>query len=261
MIPYRRMFEKFLTIGCSGLRQDNDTAMNGIFAVLNEEGHRLIHQNFECEFYLIRHGQSESNAAPEYLRGSVDSSLTPKGFKQAQLLGERFKEDGIKFDRVYSSSFVRAVQTTQTMLKAMGEPDRGFPRIDAIIEQRATGWTGLRTSDVLTPELLAYMRTKAAQFVPPDGESFNMVQRRVSNWLEDEILHNREFIGSEQSLRIAIVGHGIATKCLMRHILGFDEQYIWKMTLENTSVSRFRFNHAGWIPVSINDTAHLRGLS
>ncbi len=220
----------------------------------------MIHQNFECEFYFIRHGQSESNATPEYLSGSIDSSLTPKGFEQARLLGERFKEDGITFDRVYSSSLLRTVQTTQTMLEAMGEPDRDFPRIDAIIEQKATGWTGLRTADVLTPELLSYMRTKAAQFVPPDGESFNMVQRRVSNWIEDEFLYNRELIGADKSLRVAVVGHGIATKCLMRYILGFDEHYIWKMTLENTSVSRFRFNHAGWIPVCINDTAHLRGV-
>ena len=96
----------------------------------------MIHQNFECEFYFIRHGQSESNATPEYLSGSIDSSLTPKGFEQARLLGERFKEDGITFDRVYSSSLLRTVQTTQTMLEAMGEPDRDFPRIDAIIEQK-----------------------------------------------------------------------------------------------------------------------------
>ena len=220
----------------------------------------MIHQNFECELYLIRHGQSESNANTEYLQGSIDCSLTPKGFMQARLLGKRLKEDGITFDRVYSSSLVRAVQTTQTMLEAMGEPERKFPHITAITEQRTTGWTGLRASDVLTPELLSYMRTKAAQFVPPDGESFNMVQRRVSNWLEDEILYNSDLIGTDRSMRVAIVGHGIATKCLMRYILGFDEQYIWKMTLENTSVSRFRFNHAGWIPVCINDTAHLRGM-
>jgi broad specificity phosphatase PhoE len=209
---------------------------------------------------LIRHGQSESNANTEYLQGSIDCSLTPKGFKQAHLLGKRLKEDGIKFDRVYSSSLLRTVQTTQTMLDAMGDQDRDFPQIDDIVEQKATGWTGLRASDVLTPELVSYMRTKAAQFVPPDGESFNMVQRRVSNWLEDELLYNSDLIASEQMLRIAIVGHGIATKCLMRYILGFDEQYIWKMTLENTSISRFRFNHAGWIPVCINDTAHLRSM-
>ena len=221
----------------------------------------MIHQNFECEFYLIRHGQSESNADAEYIQGSVDCSLTPKGFKQAQLLGKRFKEDGITFDRVYSSSLLRTIQTTETMLDAMGEPEREFSLIDAIIEQRTDEWTGLRVADVMTPELLTYMRTKAAQFVPPDGESFNMVQRRVSGWIEDEILYNADFIMSELPLRIAIVGHGIATKCLMRYILGFDEHYIWKMTLANTSVSRFRFNHAGWIPVCINDTAHLRTMN
>ncbi len=221
----------------------------------------MIHQNFECEFYLIRHGQSESNAAPEFLQGNIDCSLTPKGFKQATLLGRRFKQDGISFDRVYSSSLLRTIQTTETMLDAMGETDREFPLIDEIVEQRSAGWTGLRATDVLTPELLSYMRTKASQFVPPEGESFSMVQRRVSNWIEDEILYNREVITSEQPLRIAVVGHGIATKCLMRYILGFDEHYVWKMSLENTSVSRFRFNQAGWIPVSINDTAHLREMN
>lgn len=220
----------------------------------------MIHQHFECEFYFIRHGQSENNANLEYLQGATDASLTPKGFTQARLLGERFKEDGITFDRVYSSSLLRTVQTTQTMLEAMDEPDRKFPRIDAIIEQKTTGWSGLRASDVMTPELLSYMRYKAAQFVPPDGESFNMVQRRISNWIDDEFLYNTDLIGTDTSMRVAIVGHGIATKCLMRHILGFDEQYIWKMPLENTSISRFRFNHAGWIPVCINDTAHLRGM-
>lgn len=221
----------------------------------------MIHENFECEFYLIRHGQSEANADLTYLQGSIDCPLTAKGFKQAKLLGARFKEDGITFDRVYSSSLLRTVQTTQTMLDMMGEADREFPRIDAIVEQRTDGWTGLRAKDVLTPELVAYMRLKGAQFVPPEGESFNMVQRRFSNWIEDEFLHNPEVTGTGRTLRIAIVGHGIANKCLMRYIMGFDELYIWKMSLQNTSVSRFRFNNMGWKPICINDTAHLRGAT
>ena len=222
----------------------------------------MIHENFECDFYFIRHGESESNAVPGYMAGAnFDAPLTAKGYEQARLLGERLHEDGITFDRVYSSSLIRTVQTAQTMLDAMGEADRGFPRIDAIIEQQMPRWRGVRTEDGLTPELLSYMRTKAAQFVPPDGESFQMVQRRFSGWLEDEILYNSDLIGTEQSLRIAIVGHGIATKCLMRYIMSFDEHYIWKMSLENTSISRFRFNQAGWLPISINDTAHLRGMN
>ena len=94
----------------------------------------------------------------------------------------------------------------------------------------------MRTEDYLTPELLAYMRAKASHFVPLQGESHRMVQRRYANWLEDEILYNDDLTGSPQSLRIAIVGHGAATRCILHYILGFDEQFIWKTVLENTSI-------------------------
>ena len=219
----------------------------------------MIHQNFECELYFIRHGQSESNAMPDRTSLNPDSSLTSRGLAQARLLGERFRQDGITFDKVYSSSMVRTVQTTQKMLEAMGEKDRKFSRVDAIVEQGTTGWRGLSTKDLLTPELLAYMRAKASHFVPPEGESHRMVQRRYASWLEDEILYNTDLANSPRSLRIAIVGHGAATRCILHYILGFDEQFIWKTALDNTSVSRFRFNREGWFPVCINDTAHLRG--
>ena len=221
----------------------------------------MIHQNFECEFYFIRHGQSESNAIPDRTSLNPDTSLTDKGFAQARLLGERSKQDGITFDKVYCSSLLRTVQTTQTMLKAMGEEDKAFDRVDAIVEQRTTGWRGLRTEDLLTPELLAYMRAKASHFVPPQGESYRMVQRRYASWLEDEILYNDDLTSGPKSLRIAIVGHGAATRCILHYILGFDEQFIWKTALDNTSICRFRFNREGWFPVCINDTAHLRGAN
>ena len=221
----------------------------------------MIHQNFECELYLIRHGQSESNALLDRTSLDPDSSLTSRGLQQARLLGERLRQDRITFDKVYCSSMFRTVQTTQTMLEAMGESDRDFARVEAIVEQKSDGWRGLRTEDVLTPEILAYMRAKASHFVPPQGESFRMVQRRYANWLEDEILYNDDLTSSPQSLRIAIVGHGAATRCILHYILGFDEQFIWKMALENTSICRFRFNREGWFPICINDTAHLRGAN
>lgn len=80
-----------------------------------------------------------------------------------------------------------------------------------------------------------------------------MAQRRFANRLEDEILYNRQLI--------AVVGHAAETRCLPQYILDFDEQRIWKMSLDNTSISRFRFNRAGWFPIAINATAHLRGAS
>ena len=220
----------------------------------------MIHKDFQCDFYFIRHGESESNARPGFMAGvNFNAPLTDKGFRQAEALGLRLKEDGVTFDRIYSSSLTRAIQTTETMLKGMGDGDRQFPRVDAIIEQQLPGWRGVPTSGVRTDKLVAYMRGKGAHFVPPEGESLRMVERRFASWLEDEILYNEDLVSKVHNLTVAVVGHGAATQCLFHYIMGFDEAFIGRIPLENTSISRFRFNHEGWSAQCINDSAHLRG--
>ncbi|MCH9009383.1 MAG: histidine phosphatase family protein [Chloroflexi bacterium] len=219
----------------------------------------MIHKDFQCEFYFIRHGESTSNATPGFAAGvDFDSPLTSKGLEQARLLGQRLKAEDVRFDRVYSSSLTRAVQTTETMLQAMGEADRDFPKVDAIIEQQLPGWRGVPTSEALTTEMVAYMRGKGGHFVPPQGESYRNVQRRFAGWLEDEILYNEDLVSKEKSLTVAVVGHGAATQCLLHYIMGFDESFIGKIRLDNTSVSRFRFDHEGWFSICINDSWHIR---
>ena len=113
------------------------------------------------------------------------------------------------------------------------------------------------TEQVMTPENVSYMRGKGAHFIPPEGESYRMVERRYSNWIEDEILYNDDIISQPKSLRIAVVSHGAASRCLFHYIMGFDENLIWRIVLDNTSISRFRFNKFGWTPVSINDSSHI----
>jgi 2,3-bisphosphoglycerate-dependent phosphoglycerate mutase len=220
----------------------------------------LIHADFKCEFYFIRHGESVSNATPGLAAGKdYDAPLTEKGFSQARLLGSRLKSESISFDRVYSSRLARADQTTRTMLDAMGETDRDYPRVEALIEQQVPGWRGVPQSEINTPENLAYIRGKGAHFVGPQGESMRVVQRRVSNWLEDEIIYNESLTGRPNTLTIGIVGHGNSSRALFQHIIGFDERFLRRLALDNTSISRFVFDRGGWAIVSLNDSAHLRG--
>ena len=221
----------------------------------------MIHKDFKCDIYYIRHGESESNATPGFIAGANhDSALTDRGLRQADAVGARLKSEGVAFDRIYSSSMVRCVQTTQTMLAAMGQADRPFPRIDQIIEQQLPGWRGVRADDVMTPELMAYMATKGSHFVPPEGESFRVVERRMSGWLEDELLYNYDLASSPQSLKVAIVGHGAAGKCLFHYIMGFDESLMLRMEVDNCSISRFVFDREGWRVVCLNDSTHIRGI-
>ena len=220
----------------------------------------MIHENFECELFLIRHGESASNAAPgAVFGGGSEPPLTPRGLEQARLLGRRLKSEGARFDRTYSSSLLRAVQTAEAIFEEMGQSDRPFMKVDDLVELKSPVWRGVLPQEVHTPDALAYMHAKGSHFVPPAGESHRMVQRRVVGWLEDEIIYNRELVGKEQSLRVAIIGHHISTNCLMQYIMGFDERLIGRIVLDNCSISRFLFSSEGWSTLSINDSSHING--
>ena len=222
----------------------------------------MIHENYHCEIYLLRHGQSESNVTSGYVAGlDHDSPLTPLGFEQARALGKRLGGEGQEFDRIYSSTMIRAVQTTRTMLDAMGQPDRGFIQVEELIEQQMPGWRGVRTEEAFTPELMAYIRGKGRDFVPPGGESLRVVQRRVAGWLERELIYNEELVAQDRPLTVAIVGHGAATKSLLQYIMGFDDRLITRLGMENCSISRLIFNDEGWHVVCINDATHINGLA
>ena len=218
----------------------------------------LIHDNFQCELYFIRHGESESNATPGLAAGTnFDAPLTEKGVGQARLVGRRLRSDGVAFDRVYSSSLTRTVQTTEAMLDGLGEKGRSFTRVDAIIEQQVPGWRGVPIEEAMTPTVQALMGRKGMDFAGPQGESMRTVQRRVTTWLEDELIYNQDLVASEQSLTVASVGHGNSGRCMFQYIMGFDERMAWRVAVDNCSISRFLFDKNGWAVVSLNDSSHI----
>ena len=62
------------------------------------------------ELYLIRHGESETNATPDVIGQDSNVKLTENGKFQAGLLKKRLT---CPPDRVYSSSYVRALETAK----------------------------------------------------------------------------------------------------------------------------------------------------
>ncbi|MCH8818411.1 MAG: histidine phosphatase family protein [Chloroflexi bacterium] len=221
----------------------------------------MIHPDFQADFYFIRHGESESNATPGLAAGvNFDAPMTDRGHKQAIALGERLAAEGRSFDRIYSSSLIRAVQTTQGMLRGMGIGDTTFEQSADIIERQVPEWRGRPLAEVQTPEVKLLMAENGIWFKPGDGESHREVERRFSNWLEDELLFNDDFVGQPGRRSVAIISHGLALQALFHYIMGFNDRLVGRFALNNTSISRFRFNHLGWFPVSINDAAHTDAL-
>ena len=221
----------------------------------------MIHEKVEFDIYFIRHGESESNITPGIAAGkNFNAPMTDRGHQQSIMLGRRLAQENVRFDCIYSSSLIRAVQTTEGMLKGMSIEAEEFNKVDSIIERQIPAWRGRQASEVLTPEVKLLQASKGKWFQPADGESERLVERRASNWLEDEIIYNSEWLKKNGSHKIAIVSHGVTLKCLIHYITGMDQTFLKRTQIYNTSISRFKFGKNGWSIETINDANHTQNI-
>lgn len=222
----------------------------------------MRHKDTKIYFYFIRHGESEGNLRPELIGGrSEHVHLSDRGVAQAQALGIRFREQGVHFDKIYSSTLIRAVETANEICSEIGISKVEIIQIDKLIEFSQGEWEGEPRAEIYSLENLSYINSKGYLFIPPGGESQRMVQRRVANWIEDEILYNDEILKAKMPLHIAVVAHGIVLKSLFHYIMRFDDRFIWRLKLDNCSISKFLFKQEGWFPLSINDSAHIEMIT
>lgn len=143
--------------------------------------------------YLTRHGQTRFNVEGR-TQGSSDSPLTPLGIEQAHKARAYFEKNGITFDKVYSSTQERAVDTAEIMgnttdiirLKGLKEWDFGV--FEAHPEHLKDG--------VRDPKALSYEDT----LVPFNGESRIMVGKRVEKALKEAM--------EQEGNTILAVSHG-----------------------------------------------------
>jgi broad specificity phosphatase PhoE len=218
------------------------------------------------EFYLtlIRHGQSTVNMTPEIMGQRADVQLSAKGKKQAEALRNRFNNEGENFDYVFASPYTRALDTAKI---ATGNKQNIILAED-LREYDAGTWLDANRKEVLTDHVVHKMNVLHSNFLPPDGESLTQVERRASKWLEDNILYNKVISdwaidardNKKCPINIACFSHGMTIKCLLHYIMGFDKSFTWKVTIENTSISKLYFGKDGWRLISINDYAHLSTL-
>lgn len=141
------------------------------------------------QIYLIRH---TSVAVPKgTCYGQTDVPVADTFEQEAAVTKSHL--DGITFDRVYTSPLSRAAR----LADYCGYPDA--IRDDRLMEMDMGEWEMQRYDDITDPALQAwyddYMHLPAT-----GGESFPMLRRRVSSFL-DELL-------KESFERVAIFAHG-----------------------------------------------------
>ena len=220
----------------------------------------MRHEHTELHLYFIRHALSHANLRADLVGGTnLPTPLTEHGHWQADALGRRLAEDGVAFDLLFVSPAVRTRQTAEGIVKHV--PCGHVFTADDLVEIGQGEWEGRPRSECHTPESRRAMAEKHIDFAAPGGESIRMVQRRAANWLEDNLIENPAILNAGGIQHFGIVSHGITIKSLIQYIMGVERSLVWRIDLGNTSICHFKFNARGWWPLTLNDTAHLRGLT
>jgi len=154
-------------------------------------------------FYLVRHGESEANAARRFA-GQSDSPLTERGRQQAEAVAVELAN--VKFDRIVSSDLSRTRETAEVIAKRHGLQVEVLPELREIDVGDRTG--------TAFDEARGLPNWSDDGFVAwPRGETMDQVLGRTLGTIERL---TRESPGKT----ILVVGHGGINRILLSHFMG-----------------------------------------
>lgn len=190
--------------------------------------------------YIIRHGQTQNNLNNQYY-GSLDVSLTDKGIKQMKALSSEL--DHIRFDKIYSSSARRALESLEVCL----------PRYyhEAIVDQRLCeinfgDFEGKTYEEIsqLYPNEAANWKKDWKSFCPPKGEPFIKFYLRVSDFFKEILDNNVD--------NILIMAHSGVIKAIYCYILGQNLDLYWNFTCHNGKFNLIKYEYGNLFIDAVN---------
>jgi len=192
---------------------------------------------------LVRHGQTRANI-DQVWHGRTDTELTELGLKQADKLGEHFHHY-MTPEVIYASPLQRARLTAQAIADRFSIPVQLDPRL---MEFDLGDWEGETYESLQASRGILKKLVTEPDFTAPNGESQNLVRKRVVKAIED-ITHKHP----EEN--IVIVAHGVAIGIALSHFLENDTTRWPSYSKDNTAFSELCLNTRTLL--SYNKTDHL----
>lgn len=142
--------------------------------------------------YFLRHGETDWNAEGR-LQGQTDIPLNDKGRAQAAGIARSIRDGhiaGVSAERLVALPFIaspmgRARETMEIIRNGLGFPIDDYTIDDRLKEIGFGRWEGSVWREIQERDpggSLARERDKW-NYVPPGGESYEVVQTRVAEWL------------------------------------------------------------------------------
>jgi broad specificity phosphatase PhoE len=163
--------------------------------------------------YYVRHGLTQWNVE-QRLQGRKDIPLNDQGRAQALHCGEILRQ---LLDRdaadpasiVYvSSPLIRARETMELMRSALGLDPSRYEIEGRLAEISFGEWEGLTYAEILARDkaLLDERERDKWEFLPPRGESYAQLMRRVEAWYV------------RQNANTVVAAHGGTARALIAHL-------------------------------------------
>lgn len=223
------------------------------FAVLLMLSAWSIHQSNDkiVYIYMTRHGQTVGNTKELMIGRYGDSELTDVGVLQAEKTGEALK--GVPFQKAYSSTIERAIDTEKIILAKSGNSSverEELPDLDDISWGDVEGMTQQQYLEKHNlsefPEPFGDVNDE--RFVSPVGaESKYQFYNRFDRAMEQIV---RE---SDDGAKVLVVAHSSMTFWLSKK---FEDATIDH--IENASITVLKYDHGQWSIEKLNDITHLR---
>ncbi|MGH6924795.1 MAG: histidine phosphatase family protein [Propylenella sp.] len=137
-------------------------------------------------FVFIRHGETDWNRALRF-QGQRDVPLNEHGRRQAARNGRAVSGILAAADwRLVASPLRRSIETMRIALEAAGQRGRSFATDPVLMEVRYGDWEGLTLDEIGSRHPGAAQAREADKwgYIPPNGESYAMLARRVAEWLK-----------------------------------------------------------------------------
>ena len=168
--------------------------------------------------YIIRHGQTELNSK-QVLQGRSDHPLNENGAAQAEAAASLLAD--VRFDRVYSSPLIRAVQTARIVA-----PEHTAEIDPRLIEMDYGPYEGMKLN-ALAPEVITFFSDFINNPAPDGMEQLSDVVARAGEFLEDRC---------RTGGNILISTHAIAMKGLLEYLTPDSQGSYWSKFIGNCAV-------------------------
>jgi broad specificity phosphatase PhoE len=202
---------------------------------------------------LIRHGQSEGNAARRF-GGHTATPLSERGHRQAFATAQALASESLS--AIYSSDLSRAMETAAPLAKLI----KVKVQATGAFRERSVGvMEGLTFEEAAEqhPDQYAALLRRDFEHVLAGGESYRQLLDRAARKLD-------EAIEKHKGRRIAVFSHTGTICILVLHLMGAldapELKAVWIAT-SNCGISRFELREDGFLRVlTINDTRHLANI-